>query len=288
MNPLLFLVFILLTIILYCIFANVLRLPSFKANRAFKKKNAHKQHTFSTMLDVFSKSATKHIPMSILKQAELKKVLQAANIEVTPKEYLAAAIVHSLLFLLFAIPLFFINHLIALIPAAFTCYIFYSRYHSAFKAGDKRKIDIEKELPRFVAYMAHTLKSSHNLINMIDTYKANYHSALTDELAFTVADMRTGNQERALQHLEARINSPLMGELVRGLLSASRGEDMTAYFDNLSYKLTEVGQQRLKEQALKKEPKIARMSYLLFGVAMVSIFVILIISVQSAFSMMGG
>lgn len=288
MNPILFLLFILLIIILYCIFANVLRLPSFKANRAFRQKSTDKQHTITNMLDVFSKTAAKHLPMSVLKQAELKKVLQAANIVVTPKEYLAAAIVHSLLFLLFAIPLAFINHLLALIPIAFACYVFYSRYHSAFKVGDHRKIEIEKELPRFVAYMAHTLKSSHNLINMIDTYKANYHSALADELAFTVADMRTGNQERALQHLETRINSPLMGELVRGLLSASRGEDMSTYFDNLSYKLTEVCQQRLKEQALKKEPKIARMSYLLFGVAMISIFVILSVSVKSAFSMMGG
>lgn len=200
---------------------------------------------------------------------------------------MADAIVPALLFLFLAIPVYFFNPILAIIPVTFAGYFFYIRYTEAGKKSDKRRLEIEKELPRFVSYMSNSLRSSRNVLDLIDTYKANYDSPLTEELSMTAADMRTGNQERALQHLQVRINSGLLDELVRGLLSSLHGDDMTAYFDNLSYKLTSVWQQRLKEQALKKEPKITRMSYLLFICAIISIFVILGVMVKSSGSLLG-
>ena len=283
----LLILFLLSIIIFYCIMAIMLRLPPFKTVRVFKKRDKGKKRTLSGLINVFAGSLSQYIPMGMLKEAELKKVLQAAGMKITPKEYTAAAIVHSLPFLLLAVPVFFMNKVLALIPVLFCGYVFYHRYTDASRKGDRRKLEIEKELPRFVGYMAQTLKSSRNIIDMIDTYKANYSSALTEELSITVADMRTGNQEQALRNLDTRINSPLMDEMIRGLLAAVAGNNMSAYFDNLSYKLNTVWRQRLTEQALKKEPKVAMMSYILFGCAMVTVFVLLGVMLKSSSTMLG-
>lgn len=286
MNPLILILFIPLAILFYCIAATLLRLPSFKSSSAFKK-SVKKRHTLSAFMDTVTHSAAKSIHMNQLRRSELQKSLVAAGILKTPEEYLAGAVVPALLFLLLAIPVYFLNPVLALIPVAFAGYFFYTRYTEAGKKSNQRRLAIEKELPRFVSYMANSLRSSRNVLDLIDNYKANYDSPLTEELSITAADMRTGNQERALQHLQVRIHSELLDELVRGLLSSLRGDDMTAYFNNLSYKLTSVWQQRLKEQALKKEPKITRMSYLLFACAIVSIFVILGVMVKSSGSLLG-
>ena len=43
------------------------------------------------------------------------------------------------------------------------------------------------------------------------------------ELDITTADMKSGNYETALTRLETRIGSPMLSDVVRGLISVIRG-----------------------------------------------------------------
>lgn len=281
----LFFLFVLLLVIFYCIAASLLKTPPFRASLAYKRPV---KKTTAGILNSSVKWLARYIPMGMLQQAGLKKSLAAAGIPLTPKEYAAASVIPAILILLLTIPVFAVNPLLAVVPAVTAAYVCFHRYNTVYRKSDSRKLAIEKELPRFVAYMANELKSNRNVLELIDTYKANYSSPFTEELSITVSDMRTGNQEQALQRLETRINSPLLSELVRGLLSSLRGDDMATYFDNLGYKLADVWRQRLKQQTLKKEPKINLMSLILFIGSIITVFVVLGAAVFSSASLMGG
>lgn len=268
-----------LIVILYCIAALALKAPPWKASLAYRHQVRKKSSgVFSGLVKWFAQ----YIPINSYREAEVQRALNAAGMKETPKEYVAAAVVPSAAVLLIAVPVYFINSLLAVIPAAFAVYLYIHKYSFASRQCGSRRTVIEKELPRFVAFMANELKSERNVLELIDTYKANYNSPLTEELSITVSDMRTGNQEQALHNLETRINSPMLSELVRGLQSEIRGNDMTLYFENLGYKMADVWRERLKQQALKKEPKLNMMSLMLFLFSVATVFIVLGYAVLSA------
>jgi tight adherence protein C len=274
-----------LFVVVYCLAALALNTPPWKASLAYKHPVRKKSSgVFSGMV----KWLARYIPINNFREAEIQRALSAAGMKETPKEYVAAAVVPSAATLLIAVPAYFVNPLLAAIPAAFAVYLYIHKYNSANRKCGSRRTEIEKELPRFVAFMANELKSERNVLELIDTYKANYKSPLTEELSITVSDMRTGNQEQALHNLETRINSPMLSELVRGLQSEIRGNDMTLYFENLGYKMADVWKERMKQQALKKEPKLNMMSLMLFLCSVTTVFIALGFAVYSAASRMGG
>lgn len=273
---------------LYCITATALRIPAFKVSGAFRRSDKKKNMLISNMISVLSAKLAPIIPMNIVRKTKMEKILNAANSKQTPKGFMADTWVRALLPLPFTVIAALIHPLLAIAPLGLCWYMYNHRMEALKKQGERRRLEVEKEMPRFVAYMSNTLKTERNIISCIDTYIANYHTALTRELSITVADMRMGNAELALQRFETRSNSPFVSQLVRGLLSSMRGNDMTAYFENLSYTLTNAWEQRLRGQALRKQPKIERMSYILFGIAMITVFTVIIATLTSSASILGG
>lgn len=280
----LFVALVFVAITLYCLAAIPLKLPSFQAMKAFRKADRHKNGTVKVLLSSLSKTLSRYMPMGMLRQMEMQKRLDAAHLSETPKQYTAESVLHAVPPLVLVIPAYCIHPALALLPVLLAVILYVNHSNDLSRQGDKRRIEIEKELPRFVSYMANTLKSSRNVLDIMDAYRADYQSPLTDELKMTSADMRTGNAERALQKLEARINSPFMSELIRGMLSAMRGDDMTTYFDNLLYELNAVWEQRLDLQTQKKEPKIMRLAYFVFIFCVLMVTVVLIAAIKSASS----
>ena len=204
---------------LYCLLAILLKLPTFKAAKAFRKTDRHKTGTIRIFILDCSKALAKFIPLGMLKEIEIQKLLDAANLKTTPKEFMAEVVLYGILPLPLIVPAYLASPVLALLPVAFSVYLMLHKYNELSRMGDARKREIEKNLPAVISYMANALKTNRNVLDIMDTYRANYNTPLTEELAYTAADMRTGNAELALQHLETRINSPFMSELVRGLLS---------------------------------------------------------------------
>jgi tight adherence protein C len=223
------------------------------------------------IIESYIKSYAQLIPMSMMKESSLQKKLTSANMPDTPKQYVSVVYAYTAFFLLLTIITFFINPLFAVIPFGITGLVYYLKINEVDRRSSARKKEIEHNLPQFTSYVANSLSSNRNILEIINIYNQNYDSELTKELLIVVADMRTGNYQTALQRFNARINSPLISELVRGLIASINGDDMTIYFESLSMKMDKLWEQRIREIALKKEPKLSMLSYISFGLSLLSV-----------------
>lgn len=98
---------------------------------------------------------------------------------------------------------------------------------------------------------------------MVESYKRNAGPTFAAELDILTADMRSGSYEAALTRFEARFNSPLLSDVIRGLIGVLRGDNGVAYFQMLSHDMKQLELQRLKAQAMKIPPKIRVFSFLM-------------------------
>ena len=96
---------------------------------------------------------------------------------------------------------------------------------------------------------------------MLERYQKNAGPALKGELDILLADMRSSNYEAALTRFEARLNSPMLSDVVRGLIGVLRGDDSAVYFQMLSHDFKQLELQRLKTEAQKIPPKIRVFSF---------------------------
>ena len=120
---------------------------------------------------------------------------------------------------------------------------------------------IELELPRFVATIAQSLKASRDVLSMLESYKKHAGEAFAAELDVLTADMRSSSYEAALTRFEARMNSPMLSDVVRGLIGVLRGDDGGVYFQMLTHDMKQLELQRLRGEALKVPPKIRVFSF---------------------------
>ena len=127
-------------------------------------------------------------------------------------------------------------------------------------------------------------KSEHNSLNIRYifeqnqglSYARNAGPELKHELDITAADMRSGNNEVAITRLEARVGSPLMSDVCRGLISIDRGDVNTVYWKSLSMKFADIQRQQLKLEAEKIPKKVKKLSMcLLFCFMLIYVVVIL-------------
>lgn len=99
--------------------------------------------------------------------------------------------------------------------------------------------------------------------------------------------MRSGSYETALTRFESRLNSPMLSDIVRGLISVLRGDDAVIYFAMLSHDMKQMELQKLKQQAMKIPAKIRKYSALMLfcfvGLYMVVLVYQLIISMTMMF-----
>ncbi|NLZ92265.1 MAG: secretion protein F, partial [Clostridiales bacterium] len=122
---------------------------------------------------------------------------------------------------------------------------------------------IESELPRFVATIEQSLKSSRDVLSILENFKKNAGAAFASELDIVTADMRSSSYEAALTRFEARLNSPQLSDVVRGLIGVLRGDDGAIYFQMLAHDFKVLELQRLKGEAQKIPPKIRIFSFIM-------------------------
>lgn len=270
-----FAILITLSIALYCIVALILKVPAFNTYKAFQSEK-EKDGFLNSIIGKLSARFTPHIKMNLIQKSKIKVMLNQANSKQTPEEFLTTAYIKSALPLLFAPILLLVEPLLAVAVLPFCFILYQSCFADIKKQGKMRMISIESEMVKFVIYMSNALRTENNIINCMEVYKVNFDTPFTNELTYTIADMKTGSYEKALNAMAKRNNSDSISRLVRGLISHMRGNNTEVYFQNLGYTLTEQWQQSLERQVREKEPKISLLSIMFFGIAIVSVFTILI------------
>ena len=275
MTGLLFLFGLFLALGLFFLAASILRLPTIgtaKAMLGTVKQEKKAAKTIETYLMTVAVRLAKYIRMDEYKRSRMHNVLKASGMNLTPEVYQAYAFVKAGAILLGVIP----------------CVFLLNYFKESQKADERLKAkrdEIEGELPRLVATIEQELKASRNVIGMLERFKGNAGAALTGELDILLADMRSSNYEAALTRFEARLNSPMLSDVVRGLIGVLRGDDSSVYFQMLAHDFKQLELQRLKAQAQKIPPKIRVFS---FAMLMCFLLTYLVIIAYVAVTSLGG
>lgn len=140
----------------------------------------------------------------------------------------------------------------------------------------KRREAIEWELPQFSGTVLQSLRNTHNVIEILESYKKICGPSLLLEIERTLNDMRTGNQEQALHNLAARVNSGPFTQLTNGLIGVLRGDDQRNYFQIITNDFTNAQQEAMKKEILQRPSKLTINNVLLL-VGMVAIFFVAIV-----------
>ncbi|WP_312652649.1 secretion protein F [Aminipila sp.] len=256
----------LLAIGLFLISADLLKLPSIATQKAMLsagKQGKEKAKTVDVLLMGWAVKLAKYIPMDEYKKSRIKNTLNAAGMNLTPEEFIASAIIKSGTIAILIVPCLMILPLIAPILMFLSIIIYFKEIRKADEILKIKKEKIEVELPRFVATITQELKASRDVLSIIENYKKNAGEKFADELDILTADMRSSSYEAALTRFEARINSPMLSDITRGLIGVLRGDDGSMYFQMLSHDMKQLELQRLKAQAMKIPPKIRVFSFVM-------------------------
>ena len=279
MVVLIFLFGVLLAAGLFFLAADLLKLPRLATQRAMisagrqEKKQAR---SAEALLMGWAVKLAPHIRMDEYKKSRLKNVLNAAGIAMSPEEYTAFAMVKTGAVLLAVIPCLLIFPLLALIVILLAVAVYFKDIRRADEKLAVKRDEIEAELPRFVATITQELAVSRDGLSMLEHYKQNAGPVFAAELDVLTADMRSGSYEAALTRFEARFNSPLLSDVVRGLIGVLRGDNGVNYFQMLSHDMKQLELQRLKAKAMKIPPKIRVFSFVLLMCFLVTYLAIII------------
>ena len=251
---------------LFFILLDVLRLPYLRTAKAMlnttraEKKAAR---SFETYLMTFAVKLSRYIRMDEYRKHRLKNVLKATGMNMEPEIYQTYALVKAGAILLAVIPAGLVFPLLVPVVVFLSVMVYFKETKKADEKLSVKRAAVEKELPRFVASIEQELKASRDVLSIVESYKKNAGEVFAGELTMLAADMRSSSYEAALTRFEARLNSPMLSDITRGLIGALRGDDSTLYFQMLAHDFKQLELQRLKSEAQKIPPKIRVFSFLM-------------------------
>lgn len=266
MEGLLFLFGLFLALGLFFLAASLLHLPTIGAAKAMLgtvKQERKGAKTLETCFMILAVRLSHYIRMDEYKKSRMGNVLKASGMNLTPEVYQAYALVKAGTVLLAVIPCAILMPLLVPVVVVLALLLYFKEGQKADEKLKAKREEIEGELPRMVATIEQELKASRNVIGMLERFKGNAGPALTGELDILLADMRSSNYEAALTRFEARLNSPMLSDVVRGLIGVLRGDDSSVYFQMLAHDFKQIELQRLKAQAQKIPPKIRVFSFVM-------------------------
>ena len=249
---------------LFFLSAAALRLSTIGAAKAMLgtvKQERKAAKTLETGLMTVAVRLAKYIRMDEYRRGRMANVLKASGMNLTPEVYQAYVLTKAGVVFLGIIPCVFLLPLLSPVVVILAVLLYFQEIQKADEKLKAKREEIEGELPRMVATIEQELKASRNVIGMLERFKTNAGPALTGELDILLADMRSSNYEAALTRFEARLNSPMLSDVVRGLIGVLRGDDSAVYFQMLAHDFKQIELQRLKAEAQKIPPKIRVFSF---------------------------
>ena len=245
MTVLLFLFGVFLAMGLFFLASSFLRLPTLRTARAMLGTVRQEKKTVKTIEACLMSAAvylSKYIHMEAYRRGRLDRILKAGGMNLSPEVYQAYALVKTGAVLLGTIPCVLFVPLLTPVIVILAVLLYFQEMQKADERLKAKRDEIEAQLERF---------------------RMNAGESLSGELDILIADMRSSNYEAALTRFESRINSPMLSDVVRGLIGVLRGDDSAVYFQMLSHDFKQIELQRLKAEAQKIPPKIRVFSFVM-------------------------
>lgn len=270
---------------LFMILADCFRIPYMRTSKAVKnlaKQQKEKTSSIDVWLSSLASFIAKRLKLNEFKKARLEADLRTARMNISPEMFIANAVVKSFIIAVLAIPVLFIFPILSPIIIFLSFVLYKMNMKSIEKRIRRKREQIEYELPRLVFKIEKTLVHSKDVLYIIESFAKNAGAELKHELDITAADMRSGNQEIAITRLEGRVGSPLMSDMCRGLISISRGDVNTVYWNSLSLKFADIQRQQLRLEAQKIPKKVKRLSMCLLFCFMLIYIVVILAQIMSS------
>ena len=251
---------------LFFVLAEVFKLPRLATGKAMLSATSQhkgKSKNLDVLIGSLSMKLAKPLPMDEYKKSRMKNTLKAAGMSQSPEEFMAFALVKALLVAFGVIPCLLVLPLLAPVLMFLAVMIYFKEIKKADEKLSAKREKIESELPRFVATITQELKASRDVLGILENFKKNAGEEFGNELDVLTADMRSSSYEAALTRFEARINSPMLSDITRGLIGVLRGDEGGVYFQMLAHDMKQLELQRLKAQAMKIPPKIRVFSFIM-------------------------
>ena len=237
MTILAFFAIVLFGIAVYHLSCAIVDVPTSKTSRMMMLSRKQQGIKNEKLLDVYATKvaglAAPYLRLDKLKRNKLKRAITLAGMEVSPEVYTARAWVIAVGVGLCSIPMTFIMPLFVPILIGLAVALWFSTYYAAFDYVKKRRKLIEAEIPRFALTIGQNLENDRDVLKILTSYRRVAGKDFGAELDQTIADMKTGNYENALIHFETRIGSPMLSDVIRGLIGVLRGDDQRMYFLSL-------------------------------------------------------
>lgn len=274
---------------LYFIIADRLKIPYLKSSKAIMNMG-RTDRKLTTVIEAvimdLSIKLSRFMPMDKYKKNRLLATLEAAGIKMTPECYQAHAVIKAVSVGLLVIPCLAIFPLIAVIVLILAVLVYFREYQKTENQMQSKRAEIETELLRFVSTIEQELKTSRDVLSILESFKKTTTPVFADEIGITCADMRSGGYEVALMRLEARVNSPQLSDVVRGLISVIRGDDGIMYFQMLSHDFKQAELRKLKAQAQKIPGKIRIFSMIMLMCFLATYLIIIAVQVIQSLGVM--
>ena len=244
---------------LSCAFADI---PTGKTSKmmmlARKQRGVKNEKLLDVYLTRIASFFAPYLRLDRLKRNKLQAALRIAGLEMTPEVYTARAWAAAGAVVLCALPLMFVLPLSVPILVGLAVALWFSTYYAAFDFVKKRRKLIEAEIPRFALTIGQNLENDRDVLKILTSYRR-------------VA----GNYENALIHFETRIGSPMLSDVVRGLVGVLRGDDQRMYFKMICFDMRQIEQNNLKKEAAKRPKKMQRYSMMMLICIMIIYLVVL-------------
>ena len=264
---------------LTCAFADV---PTRKTSRMMlmaQRQGKRRENIFDVYAAKVSSKIAPYVRLDKMKRASLERTLKNAGNSLTPECYVAKAWVIAGTVALCAVPMAFLIPLMVPVLIGLAVALWFSTYYTAFDYVKKRRKRMEKEIPRFALSIGQSLENDRDVLKILTSYRRIAGKEFGAELDQTIADMKTGNYEQALLHLEARVDSPLLSDVTRGLIGVLRGDDQRMYFQMITFDMRQIEQNELKKEAAKRPRLIQRYSMMMLLCIIMIYMVVLCVEV---------
>lgn len=285
MTFLLFLFGVAVALGLFFITADILKLPRLSTEKALLSAGKREKKQMKSLDALFLGWAIKlsrFVHMDEHKRHRLERTLTAAGMDMTPEVYTAYTLVKPAAALLGVVPCLLVLPLLAPVMLLLAILLYFKESRKADEKVSARRDKIEAELPRFVATIEQELGASRDVLTILENYKRHAGSDFAAELDVLTADMRSSSYEAALTRFEGRIASPMLSDIVRGLIGVLRGDDGRIYFQMLSHDMKQLELQRLKAQAAKIPPKIRVFSFVMLVCFMLIYIVVILMQILNS------
>ncbi len=271
---LIFVTVLLISIGLYAVLFKTLRLPSYKAIKAIKY--LHGKRTSKEILEKTLKPLTSLLtrlfPLSDYKEKKMASDFKRLEIEQKPQDFVSIAKAKSLALILIGCILIPVGlPVFTLLIGVIALLLYFRNMGYVKKRIEKLNHEIESEMPRFIETMNYSLDGSRDLISFVERYRSVAGKGLGKELDQLLIDLKTGNEQTALQKMGVRLNTPTVSKLVAILCNSNQGKRQALELLEMDVRAKE--REYIKDK-LSNQPKRIRVSSVILTVLMIFLFMI--------------